>query len=64
MVLEFPLNIREINMQSNEGRMLAIQHGVIFAPGILVDGELLSYGRLSENKLRKRLLTSTTERKG
>jgi hypothetical protein len=56
MEMEFQLNIREVPLQSNEGRILAVQHGVVFAPGILVDGELLSYGRLSENKLRHRLL--------
>jgi hypothetical protein len=54
--MEFPLNIREVPLQSNEGRILAVRHGVVFAPGILIDGELLSYGRLSENKLRHRLL--------
>jgi glutaredoxin len=56
MEMEFPLNIREVPLQSNEGRILAVRHGVVFAPGILIDGELLSYGRLSENKLRHRLL--------
>jgi glutaredoxin len=55
VVLDFPINIREIKLDTDEGRNLAIQHGVIFAPGILVDGKLLSYGRLSENKLRQRL---------
>ena len=64
VVLDFPINIREVKLDTELGRDLAIKHGVIFAPGILVDGKLLSYGRLSENKLRHRLLTNTAQRKG
>jgi glutaredoxin len=55
--LEYSINIQEVKLNSDEGKKLAIQHGVFFAPGILVDGQLLSYGRLSENKLRNRLST-------
>jgi hypothetical protein len=28
---------------------------VLFAPGVLLDGQLLSYGRLSERLLRRHL---------
>lgn len=53
--LEYPLQIQEIELDTEEGRNLASNHGVIFAPGILIDGELFSYGRLSEKKLRHHL---------
>lgn len=50
-----PLVIEEIELTSEHGRNLAISHGVVFAPGILLDGQLFSYGRPSEKKLRRRL---------
>lgn len=53
--LELTLNVREVGLDTEEGRNLALQHGVVFAPGILINGELFSYGRLSENKLRAQL---------
>ncbi|MBI3430526.1 MAG: thioredoxin family protein [Actinobacteria bacterium] len=61
LVLEFPVTVQEIGLDTEEGKDLAIKHAVMFAPGILVDGEMFSYGRLSENKLRKRLADSPNQ---
>lgn len=58
LVLEFPFTVQEVGLDTEEGESLAIKHAVMFAPGILIDGEMFSYGRLSENKLRKRLTYS------
>jgi glutaredoxin len=52
---DHPLEIQEIHLDSTEGRALALQHGVLFAPGILLDGTVFSHGRLSEKKLRHTL---------
>lgn len=52
---EHPLLVQEIRLDSPEGAALAAEHAVLFAPGVLVDGEMFSYGRLSEKKLRRRL---------
>ena len=52
---EYPLSVTEIDLRTDEGRRLAADAGVIFAPGILVDGQPFSYGRLSERKLRRLL---------
>lgn len=52
---DHPLDVQEVSLESAEGRDLATRHGVVFAPGILLGGELFSYGRLSEKKLRRRL---------
>lgn len=52
---EFPLEVSEISLATDVGRRLAAQHGVLFAPGILLNGESFSYGRLSERRLRKSL---------
>ena len=53
---EYPLAVTEIALESVEGRALARQHGVIFAPGVFINGTLASYGRPSERRLR-RILT-------
>ena len=52
---EFPLQINEIGLATEEGLALAARHGVVFAPGVLVDGDMFSYGRLPEKKLRRYL---------
>ena len=56
LALEYPLNFHQEDLNTEVGRALAIKHGVIFAPGILINGKLFSFGRLSEKKLRKHLL--------
>lgn len=52
---DHPLTVRHIELDSVEGRALAARHGVLFAPGILLDGQMFSYGRLSERRLRRHL---------
>lgn len=57
---EFDLTISEIDLTSDTGRQLAIEHAVLFAPGVLVNGQMFGHGRLSERKLRKALSQTTT----
>lgn len=52
---DYPLRVTEIDLDAEQGRNLARQAGVMFAPGVLVDGKPFSYGRLSERKLRRTL---------
>ena len=52
---EYSLSVTEVDLRSEEGRRLAAGAGVLFAPGVLVDGSPFSYGRLSERKLRRLL---------
>ncbi|WP_102143059.1 glutaredoxin family protein [Mycobacterium hubeiense] len=52
---EYPLSVTEVDLRSDMGRRLAADAAVMFAPGVLVDGEPFSYGRLSERKLRRLL---------
>jgi len=52
---DYPLAVRHIALTSEEGQALAARHGVLFAPGILLDGQLISYGRPSERRLRRHL---------
>ena len=58
---EFPLTITEIDLRTTGGHQLAVEAGVLFAPGVLLDGEPFAYGRLSERKLRKTLYTRATQ---
>jgi hypothetical protein len=52
---EYWLSITTLPMDSSQGRELAMRGGLLFPPGILIDGEPFSYGRLSERKLRREL---------
>lgn len=52
---EFDLQVEERDLRSAGGRGVAEAHGVLFAPGILLAGELVSYGRPSERRLRSEL---------
>ena len=52
---DHPLEVTEIDITSEEGRALAARAGVVFAPGLLVDGRPFGYGRISERRLRRTL---------
>lgn len=54
---DHPLQVDEVGLASEPGRSVAAEAGVLFAPGILIDGTPFSFGRLSERKLRKALST-------
>ena len=50
---EYPLRIRTLDMSTPEGERIALEAGLLFPPGILVQGRPLCYGRPSEGKLRR-----------
>ncbi len=52
---DHPLEVTEIDITGEEGRALAVRAGVVFAPGVLVDGRPFGYGRISERRLRRTL---------
>lgn len=52
---DHPLTVREVDLGGEEGCALAEQGGVLFAPGVLLDGSPFGFGRLSEKRLRKAL---------
>ena len=47
--------VQEVDLHTQTGRELALRHGVMFAPGVLIADQPFSFGRLSEKKLRRRL---------
>ncbi|MGI8439766.1 MAG: glutaredoxin family protein [Thermoleophilaceae bacterium] len=52
---EYPLSVRMRDLASPEGRDLGERAGLLFPPGLLLDGRPYSYGRVSERKLRREL---------
>ena len=52
---EFPVRVREIGMESPEGRELIRMHRPAMPPAVLLDGVLFSAGRLPRKKLRRLL---------
>lgn len=52
---DHPLEVEEISLTSERGQALAMRAGVLFAPGVLLDGDPFAFGRLSERRLRKHL---------
>ena len=49
---KYPLAVSTLSLDTPEGLALAERNGILFAPGIFIDGEAFAYGRPSEPKLR------------
>lgn len=56
---DHPLVVQEVDITSVAGAAQAAEAGILFPPGVLIDGEPFSYGRLSERKLRRHLARQT-----
>lgn len=52
---DYPLEVTELDLSSPEGERMAAAGGIMFPPGIFLDGEAFAYGRPSERKLRREL---------
>lgn len=52
---DYPLAVETVVLDSPAGEQLARRGGVLSPPGIFLDDEPFSYGRLSERKLRREL---------
>lgn len=52
---EASIVVREVPLDSPEGREIAATIAAPFPPVVLLDGDAFSYGRLSERRLRKAL---------
>lgn len=55
LVEDCGIDIDLVAVDSSEGAAVAARSGMAFPPGVLIDGEPFSYGRLSERKLRREL---------
>ena len=52
---DHPVRVRTVNLATAEGQAMAERGGILFPPGVFVDAEPFSYGRVSERKLRREL---------
>lgn len=59
---ELPVQVEQLSAESAEGQALALREGVLFPPGIFVDGAFVQYGRPSERKLRQALAEALARR--
>jgi hypothetical protein len=50
---EFPLHIDEVDVNSENGRTLALAQRLAFTPGLIANGQLIAHGRLSKRALRR-----------
>jgi hypothetical protein len=57
---DHPLRVQEIGLHTPGGQELAVQAGMLFAPGVLLDGKPYAHGRLSERALRRTLSRTPT----
>lgn len=60
LAAEFGFTIETISLDTPDGQRLAQTAGVMFAPGILIDGRLATFGRPSERRLRRELEASSS----
>ena len=52
---ELDLDVETLDLHTEAGRAAAEPAGIVFPPGVLLDGQPFSQGRLSERKLRRAL---------
>ena len=57
---DIPIEVNEVSLSSGTGERLATEMGILFAPGVLLDGKPFGFGRISEKKLRKALTAPRT----
>ena len=55
LALEYGFSVSTLDVSSPEGEALAVRSGILFPPGIFLDGEPFSYGRPSERRLRREI---------
>jgi glutaredoxin len=51
----YPLSVSSLPLDSPEGQKLGEKGGILFPPGIFIEGEAFCYGRPSERKLRREI---------
>ena len=61
LVEDVDLRVQVVGLDDPEGQSLAEAAGLVFPPGVFIDGQLFSYGRLSERKLRRHLRTCSDQ---
>ena len=60
---DLSFTIQYVDLDSPEGHDLAKSQGVIFAPGVLINGRMSNYGRPSERRIRRDIESSMRSRR-
>ena len=55
---EVAFELQLVDLDGPIGQALATEHRILFAPGVLIDGRLSTYGRPSERRLRRDLVSA------
>ncbi|HEY9878758.1 MAG TPA: glutaredoxin domain-containing protein [Leptolyngbyaceae cyanobacterium] len=55
LAVEYGFTLFTLDLNSARGQALALEGGVLFPPGIFINGEPFGYGRPSEKRLRREL---------
>ena len=56
----FPeVEVEYIDMITEQGQKMVLKYGIMSSPGIIVNGELFSIGRLDKDKLIKKIKESS-----
>jgi glutaredoxin len=61
---EFQIEVSTLDLAAPEGEELATRGGLLFPPGIVIEGRPFSYGRPSEGRLRRELQRLTAAERG
>jgi len=59
---DHPIDLEVVAVETERGKRLAVEANLVFPPGVLLDGQPFSHGRLSERKLRRTLMTAAERR--
>ena len=60
LAAELPLAVTSVDFDAEAGRRLALSGGLLFPPGIVIEGRPFCHGRPSERKLRRELAALAT----
>jgi len=56
---EFPgMNVKTLDITSDEGQKIVAQNGIMSSPGVLIDGSLAFFGPKNQEEIRTVILSS------
>jgi len=61
---QYPLQLSSLDIDSAAGQELALSGGLLFPPGVVIEGRPFCYGRPSEGRLRRELERLTGTHRG
>lgn len=53
LAADYPLSVVSLDFDTTSGQALAQQTGVLFVPAVVINGQAVAEGRISERELRR-----------